>query len=105
MLLAFSEQAKGQKFPENASDQEMLEIVMGRWTLRFCWLDAMALLLSIEETCIQHKNKFAVSLHVTFDIVLWTFSFAAESFIVETFFYFDLRALISFPIIYGGSYL
>nr|KYP73222.1 hypothetical protein KK1_005837 [Cajanus cajan] len=28
MLLAFSEQAKGQKFPVNASDQEMLEIVM-----------------------------------------------------------------------------
>ncbi|XP_076926102.1 protein DGS1, mitochondrial-like [Bidens hawaiensis] len=31
MLLAFSEQTKGQKFPENASDQEMLEIVMGRY--------------------------------------------------------------------------
>lgn len=31
MLLAFSEQTKGQKLPENASDQEMLEIVMGRY--------------------------------------------------------------------------
>ncbi|KAJ8635524.1 hypothetical protein MRB53_009791 [Persea americana] len=31
MLLTFSEQTKGQKFPENASDQEMLEIVMGRY--------------------------------------------------------------------------
>ncbi|KAM7276521.1 hypothetical protein ACFE04_018387 [Oxalis oulophora] len=31
MLLAFSEQTKGQKFPENASDQEMLEIVMNRY--------------------------------------------------------------------------
>ncbi|KAD7477636.1 hypothetical protein E3N88_00772 [Mikania micrantha] len=31
MLLAFSEQTKGQKFPANASDQEMLEIVMGRY--------------------------------------------------------------------------
>lgn len=31
MLLAFSEQAKGQKFPVNASDQEMLEIVMYRY--------------------------------------------------------------------------
>lgn len=31
MLLAFSEQTKGQKFPVNASDQEMLEIVMDRW--------------------------------------------------------------------------
>ncbi|XP_052185734.1 protein DGS1, mitochondrial [Diospyros lotus] len=31
MLLAFSEQTKGQKFPENASDQEMLEIVMARY--------------------------------------------------------------------------
>ncbi|KAJ8766799.1 hypothetical protein K2173_008353 [Erythroxylum novogranatense] len=31
MLLAFSEQTKGQKFPENASDQEMLEIVMTRY--------------------------------------------------------------------------
>ncbi|KAF5756534.1 putative nuclear control of ATP synthase 2 [Helianthus annuus] len=31
MLLAFSEQTKGQKFPPNASDQEMLEIVMGRY--------------------------------------------------------------------------
>lgn len=31
MLLAFSEQTKGQKFPENISDQEMLEIVMGRY--------------------------------------------------------------------------
>ncbi|XP_016191513.1 protein DGS1, mitochondrial [Arachis ipaensis] len=31
MLLAFSERAKGQKFPENASDQEMLEIVMSRY--------------------------------------------------------------------------
>ncbi|CAK9181109.1 unnamed protein product [Ilex paraguariensis] len=30
MLLTFSEQTKGKKFPENASDQEMLEIVMGR---------------------------------------------------------------------------
>ncbi|KAJ7960495.1 protein DGS1, mitochondrial [Quillaja saponaria] len=28
MLLAFSEQTKGQKLPQNASDQEMLEIVM-----------------------------------------------------------------------------
>lgn len=33
MLLAFSEQTKGQKLPENASDQEMLEIVMSRWDL------------------------------------------------------------------------
>jgi hypothetical protein len=32
MLLAFSEQTKGQKFPEHASDQEMLEIVMDRLT-------------------------------------------------------------------------
>ncbi|XP_061372571.1 protein DGS1, mitochondrial [Gastrolobium bilobum] len=31
MLLAFSEQTKGQKFPGNASDQEMLEIVMDRY--------------------------------------------------------------------------
>ncbi|BBH02410.1 dgd1 suppressor 1 [Prunus dulcis] len=31
MLLAFSEQTKGQKFPENAPDQEMLEIVMARY--------------------------------------------------------------------------
>ncbi|CAN6560312.1 unnamed protein product [Malus baccata var. baccata] len=31
MLLAFIEQTKGQKFPENASDQEMLEIVMARY--------------------------------------------------------------------------
>ncbi|XP_076922729.1 protein DGS1, mitochondrial-like [Bidens hawaiensis] len=31
MLLAFTEQTKGQKFPENASDQELLEIVMGRY--------------------------------------------------------------------------
>ncbi|KAL8129396.1 hypothetical protein V2J09_018551 [Rumex salicifolius] len=31
MLLAFSEQTKGQKLPENASDQEMLEIVMNRY--------------------------------------------------------------------------
>ncbi|KAK4753722.1 hypothetical protein SAY87_001826 [Trapa incisa] len=31
MLLAFSEQTKGQKFPDNASDQEMLEIVMARY--------------------------------------------------------------------------
>ncbi|XP_059665453.1 protein DGS1, mitochondrial [Cornus florida] len=31
MLLAFSEQTKGQKFHENASDQEMLEIVMARY--------------------------------------------------------------------------
>ncbi|KAF2291799.1 hypothetical protein GH714_035657 [Hevea brasiliensis] len=31
MLMAFSEQTKGQKFPENASDQEMLEIVMARY--------------------------------------------------------------------------
>ncbi|KAI4308238.1 hypothetical protein L6164_031335 [Bauhinia variegata] len=31
MLLAFSEHTKGQKFPENASDQEMLEIVMTRY--------------------------------------------------------------------------
>nr|DAD42967.1 TPA_asm: hypothetical protein HUJ06_001197 [Nelumbo nucifera] len=30
MLLAFSEQTKGQKLPENASDQELLEIVMAR---------------------------------------------------------------------------
>jgi hypothetical protein len=32
MLLAFSEQTKVQKFPEHASDQEMLEIVMDRLT-------------------------------------------------------------------------
>lgn len=31
MLLAFSEQTKGQKFPEDASDQKMLEIVMLRY--------------------------------------------------------------------------
>ncbi|XP_071912168.1 protein DGS1, mitochondrial-like isoform X2 [Coffea arabica] len=31
MLLAFSEQTKGHKLPQNASDQEMLEIVMGRY--------------------------------------------------------------------------
>ncbi|CAA0826250.1 dgd1 suppressor 1 [Striga hermonthica] len=31
MLLAFSEQAVGKKFPQNASDQEMLEIVMTRY--------------------------------------------------------------------------
>ncbi|KDP34558.1 hypothetical protein JCGZ_11108 [Jatropha curcas] len=31
MLLAFSEQTKGQKFPENASDQELMEVVMGRY--------------------------------------------------------------------------
>ncbi|XP_031272508.1 protein DGS1, mitochondrial [Pistacia vera] len=31
MLLSFSEQTKGQKFPENASDQKMLEIVMARY--------------------------------------------------------------------------
>ncbi|XP_038707921.1 protein DGS1, mitochondrial isoform X1 [Tripterygium wilfordii] len=31
MLLAFSEQTKGQKLPENASDQELLEIVMARY--------------------------------------------------------------------------
>ncbi|KAL3530130.1 hypothetical protein ACH5RR_009452, partial [Cinchona calisaya] len=31
MLLAFSEQTKGQKLPQNASDQEMLEIVMARY--------------------------------------------------------------------------
>ncbi|CAJ1971223.1 unnamed protein product [Sphenostylis stenocarpa] len=31
MLLAFSEQAKGQNIPVNASDQEMLEIVMDRY--------------------------------------------------------------------------
>lgn len=31
MLLAFSEQTKGDKLPQNASDQEMLEIVMGRY--------------------------------------------------------------------------
>ncbi|XP_027938716.1 protein DGS1, mitochondrial [Vigna unguiculata] len=31
MLLAFSEQAKGQNIPANASDQEMLEIVMDRY--------------------------------------------------------------------------
>ncbi|KAE8676440.1 60S ribosomal protein L36 [Hibiscus syriacus] len=30
MLLAFSEETKGKKFPENASDKEMLEIVMLR---------------------------------------------------------------------------
>ncbi|KAL4287162.1 hypothetical protein AHAS_Ahas19G0158600 [Arachis hypogaea] len=33
MLLAFSERAKDQKFPENASDQEMLKIVMSRTML------------------------------------------------------------------------
>uniref|UniRef100_A0A0R0G8W9 Protein DGS1, mitochondrial n=1 Tax=Glycine max TaxID=3847 RepID=A0A0R0G8W9_SOYBN len=31
MLLAFSEQTKGQKFPVNASDQKMMEIVMDRY--------------------------------------------------------------------------
>jgi nuclear-control-of-ATPase protein 2 len=31
MLLTFIEHTKGQKFPENASDQEMLEIVMARY--------------------------------------------------------------------------
>ncbi|XP_058107357.1 protein DGS1, mitochondrial isoform X2 [Magnolia sinica] len=31
MLLAFSEQTKGEKLPENASDQELLEIVMARY--------------------------------------------------------------------------
>lgn len=31
MLLTFSEQTKRQKFPENISDQEMLEIVMARY--------------------------------------------------------------------------
>ncbi|XP_010651562.1 protein DGS1, mitochondrial isoform X2 [Vitis vinifera] len=31
MLLTFSEQTQGQKFPEHASDQQMLEIVMARY--------------------------------------------------------------------------
>lgn len=31
MLLNFSEQTKGQKFPANSSDQEMMEIVMARY--------------------------------------------------------------------------
>ncbi|XP_020587985.1 protein DGS1, mitochondrial isoform X2 [Phalaenopsis equestris] len=31
MLLAFSEQTKGQKIPENLTDQEMMEIVMSRY--------------------------------------------------------------------------
>ncbi|KAI9086835.1 hypothetical protein K1719_031158 [Acacia pycnantha] len=31
MLLAFGEQIKGEKFPENSSDQELLEIVMSRY--------------------------------------------------------------------------
>ncbi|XP_017216909.1 protein DGS1, mitochondrial [Daucus carota subsp. sativus] len=31
MLLAFSEQTQGQKFPDNASDQELLEIMMARY--------------------------------------------------------------------------
>ncbi|XP_057501178.1 protein DGS1, mitochondrial-like [Actinidia eriantha] len=31
MLLAFTEQMKGEKVPENASDQEMLEMVMARY--------------------------------------------------------------------------
>ncbi|EXC10038.1 hypothetical protein L484_004723 [Morus notabilis] len=31
MLLAFTEQMKGQKLPENASDQKMLEVVMSRY--------------------------------------------------------------------------
>ncbi|KAG0473744.1 hypothetical protein HPP92_015601 [Vanilla planifolia] len=31
MLLAFSEQTKGQKLPENLTDQEMMEIVMSRY--------------------------------------------------------------------------
>ncbi|GFY80505.1 dgd1 suppressor 1 [Actinidia rufa] len=31
MLLAFTEQTKGEKVPENASDQEMLETVMARY--------------------------------------------------------------------------
>ncbi|KAE8720819.1 cation/H(+) antiporter 4-like [Hibiscus syriacus] len=31
MLLTFSEQTKGKEFPNNASDQEMLEIVMSRY--------------------------------------------------------------------------
>ncbi|CAO2832646.1 unnamed protein product [Amaranthus hypochondriacus] len=31
MLMAFVEQAKGQKLPENTTDQEMLEIVMARY--------------------------------------------------------------------------
>ncbi|KAJ6852947.1 protein DGS1, mitochondrial-like isoform X1 [Iris pallida] len=31
MLLAFSEQTKGQKLPENLSDQEMMEIVVARY--------------------------------------------------------------------------
>lgn len=30
MLVAFCEQANGQTFPENATDQELLELVMGR---------------------------------------------------------------------------
>ncbi|MCL7044045.1 hypothetical protein MKW94_006391 [Papaver nudicaule] len=31
MLLTFSEQTRGQKFPQDASDQEMMEIVMARY--------------------------------------------------------------------------
>ncbi|XP_048499612.1 protein DGS1, mitochondrial isoform X2 [Beta vulgaris subsp. vulgaris] len=31
MLVAFCEQANGQTFPENATDQELLELVMGRY--------------------------------------------------------------------------
>ncbi|GAA0148470.1 hypothetical protein LIER_07905 [Lithospermum erythrorhizon] len=31
MLIAFSEQTSGKKFPEDASDQKMLELVMGRY--------------------------------------------------------------------------
>lgn len=33
MLKAFSEQTEGQKLPEDASDQQMLEIVMARYMI------------------------------------------------------------------------
>lgn len=38
MLFAFCEQTKGEKLPENISDQEMLEMVMARYYIVFSGL-------------------------------------------------------------------
>lgn len=76
MLLTFSEQTKGQKFPDNASDQEMLEIVMARYGFfHLNWLiKVLIYLLSL--LFLVFLIKFALS-----SIRLWDIKLSSEAFL------------------------
>ncbi|GKU95398.1 hypothetical protein SLEP1_g8761 [Rubroshorea leprosula] len=68
MLLAFSEQTKGQKFPANSSDQETLEMVMDRAMLE---LDQILWANEINFAILAALPGFFLSLILIMSVYAW----------------------------------